>query len=184
QHAIVEFIDTGASASQSATDKRSGATKRRRTTEEPTHRDLANDEEAHQLVQVVESWCDQARRAVQEDLFNDENYKDGGFSTLPGQELPAGVSEKALQVGSEIGEIILEEARGEGLTDVLRSLQGAPSEEQAATLKRKADSVAEKCRGRIAHLLQAPNSPPGNGNHIHCDILQALAVALGDQDVQ
>ncbi|KAF4649202.1 hypothetical protein FOZ61_001628, partial [Perkinsus olseni] len=176
--------DTGASASQSATDKRSGATKRRRTTDEPTHRDLANDEEAHQLVQVVESWCDQARRAVQEDLFNDENYKDGGFSTLPDQELPAGVSEKALQVGSEIGEIILEEARGKGLTDVLRSLQGAPSEEQAATLKRKADSVAEKCRGRIAHLLQAPNSPPSNGNHIHCDILQALAVALGDQDVQ
>ncbi|KAF4648499.1 hypothetical protein FOL47_003147, partial [Perkinsus chesapeaki] len=147
----------------------------------------AEDSAAQKMehARVIETWCSNARSALGNgNLFADERFKDGGFGVVPGPHLVSAISQETRKEGAVIGKIILEEARRGGLMSLLQSLHGAPSEDQSSALKETADVVAEACRIRIATHLHVSLSRPENGNHIYCDLLYAIASALGDPDTE
>ncbi|KAF4650896.1 hypothetical protein FOL47_000782 [Perkinsus chesapeaki] len=159
-----------------------------RETMEPTLQDIVDTAQSRvppmlEAARCLSSRHRQANGLLQTELFNDNTYKDGGFSALPTAPAHNESSDEVLRTGTAVAVTILEEAETHGLLRSFREVNGSPTAEQASALRGIADRVGESCRTRIADLLKVNLSPPSNGNHIYCDLLHALAVAFNDPDV-
>ncbi|KAF4684510.1 hypothetical protein FOZ63_024872 [Perkinsus olseni] len=145
----------------------------------PTDKGL---DEEHPFEAALRSLESEAGQAVADDVFGDNSFKDGGPCNLPGT-APT-LSPGCDSVGKRIAAVLWDAGKASGFSDTLRSVSGAPTEDQVGLLQGQASVAAAAASREIKRMLGIQDAETQPENRVDGRLLEALARELGVDDVE